>query len=329
MCHPHPETYMLLLTHCRYIHQPTILYLSRIPYATLVVILALLVVFNAEAQEREPRKRTSFDLSLTPFHQSSVNIDGGGKFSQSSAFLRFRVKQPISRTTSIGVNLKYDVDDYDFSGTSEFGGAQPWNDVRRFGISIPFFTRFQNNLSLGVSPSVDWLQEYGADSSDSLSYGATAFAVKSLTRDKSLGLGAGVFKRIDDEIKVFPFIAVDWRFNERWRLANPFEADALGPAGLELIHSFNDRWHLSGGGVYRSFRFRLNDAGIAPNGIGENKGIVTFLRLRRLTSGFDVDFYAGAIMNGKLELKDNNGNDLSTGDYDTAPFAAITFHVGF
>jgi len=295
-----------------------------------VATMAFFVALTAYAQEQGPPKKISYDVSLSPLYQSSVDIDGGGSFSLSSVFLRLKTRRSVSPTTSIGLNLKYDVDDYDFSGTTEFGGAHPWNDVRRFGISIPFFTLFSNNWSLGVSPSADWLQEYGADSGDSLSYGATAFAFKSFARNKSLGLGAGVFRTIDDETRVFPFLAVDWRFNDHWRLANPFEADALGPAGLELIYSFNERWHLSGGGVYRSFRFRLNDEDVAPDGIGENQGIVSFLRLRRVTtSGFDVDFYIGAILNGELELKDSDGDNLSSSDYNTAPYAAITLSLAF
>ncbi len=285
---------------------------------------------NALAQERATQKKRSYEVSVSPLYQSKVNIDGGGEFKLSSLFLRFKARQSVSSTTSVGLNLKYDLDDYDFSGTTEFGGAQPWNDVRRFGIGVPVFTRFENNWSLGISPSVDWLQEDGADSGDSLSYGATTFVFKSLTRDKRLGLGAGIFRTVDDDTRIFPFIAVDWRFNERWRLSNPFEADALGPAGLELTYSFNDRWHLGGGGVYRSFRFRLDREGVAPNGIGENKGIVSYLRLKReAESGLEVDFYAGAILNGELELKDSNGNELASSGFDTAPFAAITLSVEF
>ena len=129
---------------------------------------------------------------------------------------------------------------------------------------------------------------------------------------------------------MFPFVAVDWRFNEKWRLSNPFEADVLGPAGLELSYTFNQRWYLGGGGVYRSFRFRLDDEGVAPNGIGENEGIVSFLRLHRSgDSGLDLDIYVGATLDGRLELKDSEGAKLASSDYDTAPFVALTFSGEF
>jgi len=297
-------------------------------YVSLMSIFALFVAHDAYAEERGSSRKTSFDVSVSPVHQFSADIDGGGNFSQSSALLRLGATRSISSSTSVGFNIKYEADDYDFSGAGELAGAQPWNDIRRFGFSVPLFTRFENNWSFNVAPSVDWLQERGAKSSDSISYGVVAFAFKSLTRNKSLGIGAGVFNDVDDDVRVFPFIVVDWQFNERWRLANPFDADALGPAGLELSYSFNDQWRLGIGGVYRSFRFRLNDQGIAPNGVGKNKGVATFLRLRRETSSsFNVDFYAGATLGGKLELEDSSGSGLASADYDPAPFVAITFRL--
>ena len=305
--------------------------LDRPTHTALALILAVTCVMSdALAQAPSKPGKWSYEVSVSPYHQPSVDIDGGGAFKLSSAFLRFDVKRVVSSTTTIGLGLKYDIDDYDFSNEITLGGTQPWNDVRRFGLSIPIFTRLQNNWSFGAVPSVDWLQEEGADNSDSLAYGMTAFVLKSFSRDKSIGFGAGVFREIDDDTEVFPYIAVDWRFNARWRVANPFQAEALGPAGLELIYSFNERWHLGGGGVYRAFRFRLDDTGIAPNGIGENEGVIAFLRLRRLApAGINVDFYAGAMVDGRVQLKDRNGSGLASADYDPAPFAAVTFRLSF
>jgi len=76
------------------------------------------------------------------------------------------------------------------------------------------------------------------------------------------------------ETKGFPYIAVDWKITDDLRLSNPF-ARALRPAGLELSYGSliaGDR----GGGAYRSFRFRLDDSGVAPNGVGELESTVGY-----------------------------------------------------
>lgn len=300
--------------------------------ALVISAFSLMLTIPAEAAESVSagRSNVEFSASFTAFHQPKSNIDGGGEFSLSSALFRFKATRPISPNTIVGLSVKYDVDDYDFKGLTEFGGLEPWNDVRRFGLGIPIFMRFESAWTVGLSPSVDWLQEYGADSSDSMTFGTPLMAFRNFSREKRLGLGAGVFRNVEDEWKVFPFIAVDWRFNEKWRVANPFEADVLGPAGLELSYTINQNWYMGAGGVYRKFRFRLDDEGLAPNGIGKNEGILTFVRLHRSgKNGLDLDIYVGATLDGKLELKNSDGEKLSSGDYDTAPFVAITLSGQF
>jgi hypothetical protein len=315
----------------------TKLFCSRIvPFASLVAAFfwgtSSIVFAQESSSEGNPGARSgiSYGFSLAPFYQSSANIDGGGDFSLGSLFSRFKVGASVSERTTVGLSLKYDVDDYDFSEDTAFAGMAPWNDARRVGIGVPIFVRLPNSWSFSLSPAVNWLNEQGADSSESISYGATTFALKSYSRDKSIGLGAGVFRDIDDDSRVFPFIAVDWRFNEQWRLSNPCDADVLGPAGLELSYSFNDRWQLGGGSVYRSFRFRLDGEGVAPDGIGENEGWVGFLRLRRAGQlGVDFDIYAGATFNGKLELSNQIGEEISSSGYETAPFIALSLSGRF
>ena len=282
------------------------------------------------AQGTTDQPRVTYDLSISAIHQPDVDIDGGGEFSLSGGMARFGVKRSMEPGSSVGVNFKYDVDDYDFSGITELGGQEPWNDVRRFGVSLPYFKLLNQDWAMGVSPSVNSLQEKDASSDDSLSYGISGFATKSFSRTRSIGFGAGLFRTIDDDTEFFPYIAVDWQFNDQWRLSNPFDADALGPAGLELRYRFNDRWHLGGGAVYRSFRFRLDKDGVAPNGVGKNKATIAFLRLRRLSlSGLNVDFYTGAAISGELELDDEDERNLASSDYDTAPFVALTLSLDF
>ncbi len=307
--------------------------MPRLIPALLAIVTAITGHNTVSAQQRPSgagRDEFSYSLSITPFHQPTVNIDGGGEFSLSSAFVRFRVERPVSRNAVVGLSLKYDADNYDFSGVTEFGGTDPWNNARRFGIGVPVFIRFANDWSLGFTPSVNWLQETGADSSQSVALGVPVFALKRIAEGRSLGFGAGLFRNVEDELDVFPFLAVNWRFNEKWSLSNPFEADVLGPAGLELTYAINEGWVLGVGGVYRSFRFRLDDEGVAPNGIGENQGIVGFAHLSwGSQAGFKVDAYTGATFNGKLELLNVDGDEIASSDYDSAVFIALRVGVDF
>ncbi len=46
-------------------------------------------------------------------------------------------------------------------------------------------------------------------------------------------------------------------------------------------------------------------------------------------NGLDLDIYLGATFDGKLELKNADGDNLASSDYDTAPFVAVTLSGKF
>ena len=73
------------------------------------------------------------------------------------------------------------------------------------------------------------------------------------------------------------------------------------------------------------YRFRLNDSGPAPSGVGENRFIPLFARIsRKLGPQTRIDFYAGASVYGRLSVDDANGNGFAQDDYKTAPAIGIT-----
>ena len=139
-----------------------------------------------------------------------------------------------------------------------------------------------------------------------------------------LGLGAGVFRQID-ETKVFPFLIVNWKLSDSLRVANPFAAGPMGGAGLELVYAYDDNWEIAGGAAYRSYRFRLKDGGPTPGGVGENRFMPLFARIsRKLTPQTTIGLYAFASLGGRLTVVDANGNDRYRSDYSVAPGLALS-----
>jgi hypothetical protein len=139
-----------------------------------------------------------------------------------------------------------------------------------------------------------------------------------------MGAGAGVFSRMA-ETKGFPYIVIDWKITEKLRLNNPFRTSPSGPAGLELSYPISDQWEIAAGGAYRSYRFRLDDNGVAPNGIGELDSTVGYARLTfRMGRDFKLDLYGGAAFNGKMRIAGSNGNELGSDDFKTAPIMALS-----
>lgn len=295
--------------------------------AFTIACASLLPVANALAQPPADGGIVPF-VSVTPLYQLDASLDGGGKFGAAGVVSRLGFLAPVSPSTRVGITLNYDYFDYRFDSPTVFGTAPPWGNAQRVGVSVPLLLRASESWSWQVTPSLDYFAESGADWSDAVSYGAIVAATREFASGR-IGLGVGVFQQPEKTL-AFPFVAVDWRFSERLRLTNPLAAGPTGPAGLELRYALGGDWQLGAGGAWRAYRFRLDDAGIAPNGIAEERGVVGFVHLTR---GFgrtaSLDLYLGGVFGGELRLQDASGNDLVKTDFDPAPLIGVTFSARF
>ena len=256
-------------------------------------------------------------------HQFGTGISGGGEFRISRAFFTADVSGTTGSTTVLGLGLAYDREEYTFSGPSGLEAPAPWGTIHRIGFTPSILHSISPCWRILVAFSVGYAGEEGADPGDALVYGAVLSATKTLGPDLSLGLGAGAFRQIE-RWRVFPFLSVRWRINDRWRLSNPLRVGPAGPAGLELAYSLDGNWEAAAGGAYRSYRFRMDEDGDVPGGIGENRGIPLFARLSRTwRHGGRADLYAGVVIGGKLGIENGQGDRIGSASFDPAPLAGL------
>jgi opacity protein-like surface antigen len=295
-------------------------------------LLAALVPSAVSAQPAGARdaNRTAVSLSFSPVYQFESDFDRGGSFGVQRYGFNIDTSTPLTNTLRAGISLGYDFEKYDFSGTTAFGGAEPWSDIHRLSVGLPVSWRAGDSWSVFVSPQVEWYGESGVDDwADALGYGAVFAVSYRVSPAFSMGVGAGVFYR-GEETRGFPYIAVDWKITEELRLTNPFRTSPAGPAGLELAWRVSDRWEVAAGGAYRSFRFRLDNGGVAPDGFGELDQTVGYARLSyRMGRDLKLDLYGGAAFNGEMRIADRNGNELGSDDFETAPIVGLSVTLTF
>lgn len=288
-----------------------------------IAAAALLAAGAAQAQDSGWRPFAS----ITPIYQGSADLDGGGDYRAVGAIVRAGVAGPIGGSHRGGLTFNYDYTDYSFAGPAAFGGVAPWGKVQRFGMAAPLFFNVSEGWIVNVAPSVDTIRENGASASDALNWGAVISATRWFADGNRIGLGVGVFERIE-KTSVFPLLLVDWKISERWRLTNPLTAGPTGPAGLELDYRLDSGWNVGVGAAWRTTRFRLRESAPVPEGIGEERGLPVFLRASRsLGPGIALNLYAGVITNGQLRLEDRNGNRLREVDFGSAPLVAATLTI--
>lgn len=282
--------------------------------ASALIAVGLTVAPNAPAQQSPWR---SF-VSVSPVFEDA-DLDSGGDVKVGGVILRAGTSRDLGGGTRAGITLNYDYFDYSFSNPVAFGGVAPWQIVQRYGFSIPISLALDDGWSLGITPSLDWFRENGANTSDAKAWGATVIAAKRFDGGNLLGLGVAAFSQIEDT-SYYPLLIVNWRFGERWQLVNPLAAGPTGPAGIELDYLFDNGWTVGVGAAYRRTRFRLSESGPTPNGIGEISGVPIFLRASRdLGTAVTLNLYAGVIANGQLEVNDPSGNLIRKEDLELAP----------
>jgi hypothetical protein len=271
--------------------------------------------------------RTS--ASLTPVYLASADIDDGGTYESRVLALNIGAMHPVSARTTVGIAFNYTYYENRFSDTNAFSVAKPWDNVERMGLSVPVFIRSNTGWVYFLTPSVDFIHERDADWSDSLTYGAVLSASRYFGPKKRIGFGLGLFQQLE-EVKVFPFPAVDWQLTDTLRVKNPLPAGPTGPAGLEINYRVNTNWELGIGSAYRRIRFRLTDNGPFPGGIGEENGVIVFLHAATQFGGdMSLDLYGGALLNGELHVEDSRGHNIARHDFDTAPLLGATLRIQF
>ena len=298
---------------------------------TLAFVLKAVSTEAAETSGRAAKKRPSsgYTLSYTPLYQFETDMDAGGKFDVQRHFLRFGTTRFINRNWMVGLGLGFDYEQWDFTGAAGLAGVDLWDDIFRTSISIPILYSPGNQWRFGLIPSADFAGASGAEIDESASYGAVLTAAYTLRNDSTVGFGAGLFERLD-QTEAFPFLVIDWQISDRLQLTNPFEAGPVGPAGLELIYTPNDRWELGLGGAYRSYRFRLDDSSTVADGIGQVDFVAPFARIgRQLGKQWRLDLNGGATIDGSITIENKDANELGSTDYDTAPFVGLTLQCKF
>lgn len=276
-----------------------------------------------------PPGTTVSSASLSGIAQFDTDLDSGGSFRRSEFVATGELLRQFTPQLAAGLSLRYQFAQWSFDQPKAFGGRAPWGDIQGPQVGASFIYAPAQDWRIVLAPTIEWAYEDGASAGDAQVYGAVVIASKVFSPTLTLGLGAAAFRQLY-QTKVIPFVTVDWRINDQWRLSNPLPAGPAGGAGLELSYQPVEGWEAGFGGAYRSTVFRLNGEGAVPGGIGEQSSIPLFLRISHdFSKKTRVDFYAIALVNGKLTVNNPNGDEVVSEDYRTAPAVALSLRHRF
>lgn len=291
------------------------------PIHRATAAILLLAPLAAGAQEPLPTEGTFVTVQPQALHVFETDIDSGGSWE----LTRYGVKAGVTRLggprDSLGVVLDLRRDDFGFEGPGGFGGLDPWDDVRTVGLSVPWRWGASERWDVLVAGTVAARAESGADLGDGVTAGLMAGAAYRVSETLSIGPGFGVASRLEDDASIFPFVLLDWRPTDDLRLVTRGPDRAVDGPQAVLTWQAGEAWSLGLGAGYERTRFRLDDQGIAPDGIGETEAWPVYLTASYATSrAFEVFGFAGYALGTTLTLEDSGGSELVSSDADAAPF---------
>jgi len=255
--------------------------------------------------------------------QSTTDVNGGGEFNVIRLNSGLNLGTQLSRDLKLNAGISYSRDFYDFDSPTGLAATDPWEDVDTIGIGAIFTYQMHEDWRLYTGPVFQFAAEDGADLTDGFTGGGVVGVAHDLTDDFTLGLGIGIISQIEDDAQVFPAIQLEWAFTDSLRLTS--EAASGGRrSGLELVWDATRDWQFAVGASYEFNRFRLDDSGVAPDGVGEEERLPVHLRLTYATNNTTFNLYAGVVADGELRLEDDDGRGLADRSIDEPLFIALS-----
>jgi len=300
-------------------------YKSLISSSLLVFIVSGLLLSQQvlAAPERSPY---SFTLARTSTESTDVgqNNNVANQLQRDSWKANFSATQSLNRQWSIGANIGYNNLDYRWDinkNTPLRTSTQPWSTIHQYHAGLSLSYRPDNHWMFLIAPKLQYAYADTASSSNAQSYGVVASGMYRFDSGNMLGFGVAYLNDIS-EVRTVPYLAVRWQINDKWVLANPFQAGFSGPAGLELSYQYNRDWDFGVGSSYRTERFLIAD----DDQTIEVNEWVGFLRGGwQATQDVSFDAYAGYYFGGEMEL---SRPDV-TEDMDNQVAFGLVFGVKF
>lgn len=297
--------------------------------ALLIWLITFMVAVPVAQAQDGPRAPVGWSGQIEGFAlwQGESALSNGGDFAINRGVLRGGAFYRWASGTSAGLQLSLGRSDYRFRNTA----AKPWDDITDLQVSAPIRFRTGERGLVFLAPSLRYSHESGKDMQSGRTYGILAGIAWRVSPNLTIGPGLGVFTQIeDDDLDIFPALLIDWQFADRWALSTGGGLGATRGPGLSLTYDISDSFNISLSARSERVRFRLNNSGLAPNGVGQDRSTPVVLTANyEPNPAVSLTGFVGAEFNGSLKLENATGTVISHQSYDTAPIAGFAFRLRF
>lgn len=280
----------------------------------------------ADSTATAPASTVTVTGAVTGIYSPMSDL-GDGQAEWSAVTISGSMKRQFVPAFSAGLAVGYHEEYWAFRSPS--GGASYWGEFARPSVALNFSLALSHTVLVGFSPGAEWPSAPDVNTADAFTYGAVVSGLKVFSPKFVLGGGVSAYRQFYN-VKISPFLIINWRLTERLRIANALPAGPEGGAGVELRYAPDTRWEFAAGGVSRGARFHLAATGPFAGNIGETSTIPMFARISRsIGKSTKADLYAGGLFRGTLKVKDSAGDELERAEWGPAPAFALTLSGKF
>lgn len=267
-----------------------------------------------------PRAEYTFESDLDDADASGSVTRVGGEM-----FMLYSLNQRTQLT--LGVDGDYSW--YDFSGSDPavLGGGS-LKDLLDDAVKIDILPGIRYGIDDHWTFIGGFIAEFAGepnvDIGRAATFGGFAGARYAFSDNFALTLGAGIKTRLEDNVQVLPFIGLEWKINERFRIASK------GP-GINLAVAVSDTVAVTAGVAYDSRDYRLDDDHrYFPEGVARDTRVpirvgVEWAPSKRLS----VEGYTGVVVWQEYEFLDRDGIKQLDDNTDPAPFIGVNCSIKF
>ncbi len=299
--------------------------------ASSVFVLPAASVMGAETQVEADGSGRSvfFSIPASGQYQFRTDINRGGAFRVARGSVGLGVRSDLTDDMTLTFRMNYNLDRYSFRDGGNFGD-DPWDDIHTINFGAIFSAALDSDWTVFGGPMGQFSRESGASWEKSLIGGGFGGVSYKFDENLTIGGGMGVVTQLSDGPRLFPIVVLDWNLTDALRLTSTTAASAAGESGLELIYEVVEGIEVAAGTAMRYRRFRLDDSGAAPRGIGQDISTPLWARLTyHVNPGLSVNLFGGVALGGRMRLEDRDGNRLARESYDPAPFVGVSGSLRF
>lgn len=275
--------------------------------------------------------RTRYLASAYGAYQFDTDLDTAGDFSVARGRAAVGAKVPLGGRLGMSAMAGYELSSYDFNDAAGLGGGEPWDDIHFGQLVVTFDYAVDERWSVFGGPIVSFAAQSGAGVSDSITAGGIIGVGYRAANNLVLRLGVAASSELEDDASVLPSFVVEWAIDEHWQLrSGALDLGASNAVGLGIGYRFDHHWSVGGHVGFVSQRFRLDDSGVAPDGVGQDERSAAAVQVTWTPQPhLQVSVQAGAHFAGELQVEDEDGNTLSRDDYDPGAFAGASLRLRF